>query len=52
MQRRRLSYTLERPGRDIAEALVVSKGFTVGGLALFSEVAAARLRAMESIERQ
>ena len=52
MQYRRLRHSLELPGRNITEALVVPERFTICGLALFSEVSAARLGTVERIERQ
>ena len=45
-----LALTGELPGCDIREVLVVAQRLALGRLALFAEVAAARLGAVERIQ--
>jgi hypothetical protein len=49
---RRLALASILPRRDMRELIVLTQGFVVGGLAFFAEVSAARLAALQRIERQ
>src|SRR5262245_24477946 len=51
-EHRRRADALVLPGRHVGEALVVALRFAIGRLALLAEVAAARLGAVERVERE